>query len=140
MPLYEYECDCGERFERYLPISEYDVIQFGTCGATAKKIFTKVSRAIIQPDICYDSPIDGRPITTWRQRKEDLHRNGCIPLDADLKKEIENIKNNNENSFYKKIDDFVDRQIHSLDSKRMENLSNEIDRGVALEYNRKEAL
>lgn len=136
MPLYEYECGCGKRFERYLPISEYDAVQHGSCGAVAKKIFTKIAKAIIQPDICYDSPIDGRPITTWKQRNEDLVRNGCIPLDSDVKKHIQTIKENNEKAFDKKIDDFVEQKIHSLDSKRIEKLSNEIDSGVALEYNR----
>ena len=36
----------------------------------------------VQRDIAeYRSPIDGRPITTRSERREDLKRNGCVEVD-----------------------------------------------------------
>lgn len=35
-------------------------------------------RSDIEP---YKSPIDGRPITTRTERREDLARNGCVPYE-----------------------------------------------------------
>ena len=37
---------------------------------------------VVQSDIAeYRSPIDGRPITSRAQRREDLRRNGCVEAD-----------------------------------------------------------
>jgi hypothetical protein len=36
----------------------------------------------VQSDIAeYRSPIDGRPITSRSERREDLRRNGCVEVD-----------------------------------------------------------
>jgi len=32
MPLYEFECDCGEKAEKLLPMREYDQPQYCKCG------------------------------------------------------------------------------------------------------------
>ena len=33
---------------------------------------------MIQRDIAYASPVDGRPITTWAGRRYDMESNGCM--------------------------------------------------------------
>lgn len=33
----------------------------------------------------YNSPIDGRPITSRSHRREDLRRNGCVEYDPSMK-------------------------------------------------------
>ena len=42
--------------------------------------FFHAPMVFVQPDICYDSPIDGRPITNLQARKEDLARSGVARL------------------------------------------------------------
>ena len=39
---------------------------------------------LIKPMPDYQSPIDGRPITSRTARKEDLKRNGCVPYEPSL--------------------------------------------------------
>lgn len=34
--------------------------------------------AIIKGNVCYASPLDGKPITTHRARAYDLESNGCV--------------------------------------------------------------
>lgn len=136
MPLYDYECACGERFQRYLPISEYDVQQFGRCGKPAEKIFLSVPVFKIQKDIRYRSPIDGREITTWRKRNEDLASSGSIPLDDDVKKHITDVRKKQEENEEKEIDDYVERYVETLDTKSVERLAAEIAHGVDLNYSR----
>ena len=33
---------------------------------------------MVQPNIAYESPVDGSAITTWAKRKYDMEKNGCI--------------------------------------------------------------
>jgi hypothetical protein len=33
---------------------------------------------MVQPNISYASPIDGKPVTTWAKRKYDMESNGCM--------------------------------------------------------------
>jgi hypothetical protein len=41
-----------------------------------------ISAPRVQRDIAeYRSPIDGRPITSRSERREDLRRNGCVEVD-----------------------------------------------------------
>jgi len=63
MPIYEYQCPCGTQFERVLPVARYDEAQVCECGKVAQKVILHAPRGYVQADICYDSPIDGRPIT-----------------------------------------------------------------------------
>jgi putative FmdB family regulatory protein len=37
MPLYEYKCSCGKRFDRLLKLAEYDTPQTCECGQVAEK-------------------------------------------------------------------------------------------------------
>lgn len=136
MPLYDYECACGERFQRYLPISEYDEQQFGMCGKPAAKIFLSVPMVKIQKDIRYRSPIDGREITTWKQRNEDLVSSGSIQLDDDVKKHINDVRKRQDEKEEKAIDEHVERYVETLDSKSVERLGYELARGAELNYAR----
>lgn len=48
----------------------------------------EICAPLIQSDIPeYRSPIDGRPITSRSERREDLKRNGCIEIDPPKKKD-----------------------------------------------------
>ena len=136
MPLYDYECACGERFQRYLPISDYDEQQFGMCGKPAAKIFISAPLFKIQKDIRYRSPIDGREITTWKQRNEDLVSSGSIQLDDDVKKHINDVRKRQDEKEEREVDEYVERYIETLDSKSVERLGSELARGADLNYTR----
>lgn len=44
MPTYEYECNgCGERFDRFLRMSEYDQPQVCDCGGSGRRLISAPS-------------------------------------------------------------------------------------------------
>lgn len=55
------------------------------CGGTASQIITAPLLVKASADVCYDSPIDGRPVTSHAQRQEDMKRAQCVPYDPDMK-------------------------------------------------------
>jgi hypothetical protein len=81
MPTYEAMCrKCGKYHEYISSISRcYDTPE--CCGEkTVKSIFT--APVGYCENIHYQSPIDGRAITTKQARVEDLKRNGCRPWEG----------------------------------------------------------
>ena len=63
-------------------------------GPDGKSVFVPKGQAEptprlqIVPDIPdYTSPIDGRPVSGRKQRREDLKRNGCVEYDPAMKAE-----------------------------------------------------
>jgi len=40
MPLYEYECECGNKEDVLLPYGEYDQLQVCGCGKTMQRIIS----------------------------------------------------------------------------------------------------
>lgn len=48
MPLYEFECDCGERAEILLPLQEYDRPQICKCGKVMLRKMSASSSVVKQ--------------------------------------------------------------------------------------------
>jgi len=46
MPLYEYECDCGKKFERILAIAKMDSVEC-VCGKTPRRLMSKWGRVLV---------------------------------------------------------------------------------------------
>jgi hypothetical protein len=89
MPVYVYRCKFGCETERYLTLAEHKWYEC-TCPVHRipfRQIITAPMLVKVAQDICYDSPIDGTPITSWAQRREDLAKHGCIPYDPEMKKD-----------------------------------------------------
>ena len=53
------------------------------------KRFLPLPMVFVQPDICYTSPIDERPITSKQARIEDLARNGCREYDPGMRQDYD---------------------------------------------------
>lgn len=51
MPLYDYRCDEGHRFERVLPLARYDEPQACRCGAPSQKLIAapRLQRVFSEP-------------------------------------------------------------------------------------------
>lgn len=133
MPIYEYECDCGTEFTRYLPAAQYLDPQICECGARAQKVIRSVPMAFIQPDCHYESPIDGRPITSWAQRKEDLARSGCVEYDPQQRVAYDRRVKEEADHLEKAMDETIDREIATMPTRKREILENEMQAGVNLE-------
>jgi len=134
VPTYEFKCTNGHKFDRYLKLRDYQEPQWCVCGAESTKL---ISIPMITPSFeAYESPIDGRPITTKKARSEDMKRNGCVPYETGM------VENNNQNlrneelKLEKSLDDTVDSEISKMDSRQHDQLESSLKAGVDLEYNR----
>lgn len=85
MPCYNYRCAVGHDFTRWLPLAQHRRWMPCHCGVLAEQVITAPLLVKAAPDVCYDSPIDGRPITSWEARQEDLKRHNCRPYDPEMK-------------------------------------------------------
>jgi hypothetical protein len=85
MPSYLYACRNGHRFQRFSTVSDHSPIAMCECGQQASQIITAPTLVKVAADVCYDSPIDGRPITSHDAWKEDLKRHDCVAYDPEMK-------------------------------------------------------
>ena len=88
MPTYEYVCPEGHRFERVLKVAECRDPQLCECGVYGERVIS-APMVFVSPEIRYESPIDGKVITTRQQRQDDLARNNCIPYDPGMKQDAD---------------------------------------------------
>ena len=125
MPTYEYSCGCGAMFDRVLRVKDYDQPQTCECGAIARK---RISRPMVfvSQDICYDSPIDGRPITSKQARLDDLARSGCIPYEPGMKQDYQRRIAQDEARLDAKMEKTVEAEIERMPSDKRERLHAEL--------------
>ncbi len=129
MPVYEYRCSAGHDFERYAPLKEFDRLQNCECGLPGIK---KPSRfiGVVYQDVCYDSPIDGRPITSRQARKEDMARHGCIEYDPEMRKDADRRMQESQAALDRKVEEAVESTIEAMPSQKRERLYAEMMGGA----------
>lgn len=81
-------------------------------------------------DVCYDSPIDGSPITSMAARREDLARSGCIEYDPEMRKDYERRIEEGERKLESSVDTLLDKEIAAMPSRKREKLAAELESGV----------
>lgn len=131
MPTYQYECEKSHIFERILPIAECSVPQQCDCGASASRVYLTAPKGFVQRECVYDSPIDGRPITSWAQRRNDLARSGCQEYDPGMKQDTDRRVRSQEAALDKSVDSFVDEQIAKMPVRKLEILESELKSGAS---------
>lgn len=136
MPTYAYECEQGHEFDRYLPLHQWNKPQVCDCGKAATKVLT-ATYGYVQGDVCYDSPIDGKAITSRRQRKEDMARNGCMEYDPEMKKDAARRRRQADESLDRSVDATVEESFEKMDGKKRERLANELAAGAVADVVRK---
>lgn len=87
----------------------------------------------VRPDVCYDSPIDGRPITSMQARREDLARSGCIEYDPEMKTDSNRRVIESEKALDRSVDAFVEESIEKMPGAKRERLANELAAGTDAE-------
>lgn len=133
MPIYAYQCQNGHTFDRYLTVAKYDTPQTCSCGAAGQRVISVPMLIIRSPDICYDSPIDGRPITSMAARQEDLARSNCVPYDPDIKQDYQRRIEREEARVEANVDDTVERTIAAMPARKREKLAAEMEGGMGVE-------
>jgi hypothetical protein len=84
----------------------------------------------VSADVCYDSPIDGRPITNKHARIEDMKRAGCIEYDPGMKQDYQRRIVESEKRLDKQVDETFDRTLSELPARKREALFSELRSGV----------
>jgi len=81
MPIYEARCPvCSKQQEYYQTVVNCQDTPV-CCGIKTEKVILSSPMGYVH-NIAYTSPIDGRPITTTKARKEDMARNNCRPWEG----------------------------------------------------------
>lgn len=138
MPIYEYRCSNGHTFVNFLTISSHVSELTCECGQIATQIISAPLMIKCAEFLCYDSPIDGRPITTWDARREDLARSNCRPYDPEMKKDAERFHANSKAEIDKMVDGTVEEAIEKMPSSKRSRLANElIEQGITTDIVRK---
>lgn len=84
-------------------------------------------------DICYDSPIDGRPITSMAARREDLARSGCVEYDPEMRRDADNRQKEADAALDRSVDNLVEAEFSAMPVRKKEALAAELQSGVTAE-------
>lgn len=134
MPLYEFKCESGHVYDRYLKLKNYNDIQKCECGSESKRQLTPTMIHVI--DIRYESPIDGSPITTAKKRNEDLAESGCVPYEIGMRQDADRKAKSEESELEKSFDETVDKEIYKMSARKREKLESELEAGANCVYER----
>lgn len=132
MPTYRHSCDNGHIFDLFLRFSQLEDPQHCQCGRPADRVIC-APMIFVSPDICYDSPIDGKAITSKHARIEDLKRNGCVEYDPGMRQDYDRRAKESEARLDSVIEQSVDQQIHEMPARKRELLQSELAAGVTAE-------
>jgi putative FmdB family regulatory protein len=132
MPTYEYRCDaCGNAEDAYRTVDTRDDAPL-CCGRPMARQISRVM-GFVQADICYDSPVTGKAITSKQARIEDLARHNCRPYDPEMKTDYQRRIADDEKKLDKAVDETIDRTIAAMPARKREKLEAELQGGVTAE-------
>lgn len=129
MPVYDYKCPaCGNRFERFLHLADYNDPQQCQCGTIAVK---QLAAPAVRGDYAgYSCPVTGAWIEGRRAHEENLRKHGCRVLEPG---ETESVRRNTaleESRLDKAVDETADRFIAGLSTAKREQLASEVQAGA----------
>lgn len=138
MPYYTAQCvACGDTQDYFRQIDARADTPRCACGAPTTQIIDRPPMGFVQRECRYDSPVDGRPITTWAQRKDDLARHGCQEYDPEMKKDAERRRREADAALERSVDQTVEAAIETMPNRKRERLHNELMAGATAELERK---
>ena len=132
MPTYEFVCPEGHKFERVLRVADYNVPQGCDCGLYAERKIS-IPMVFVSQEIRYESPIDGKVISTRQQRQEDLARNNCVEYDPEMKRDAARKQAERDAKLDRAVDETVEREIHNMSPRSREKLAAELEGGITAE-------
>lgn len=131
MPIYEFECEKGHRFDRLLKLEQYRDPQQCECGSRARKIITPTMiNCDMQSWDSYISPVSGKLITSYKDRKRDMEEHGCVDYEPSLKKHVTKHMETEDAKLEKRMDETVEQLIESMPVRKKEKLESELNSGA----------
>ena len=127
MPTYTYRCNtCDEDTEKWNKIADMHDSPICECGGETKKIMNVCNIGAFSTKVAaaYESPIDGKAITSERARQYDMESNGCRPWEGikQEKKAVESQKKINNAKLDKAVDTEMSKQISAMPSAKRKKL------------------
>lgn len=127
MPTYGYRCAEGHTTLVMVPVSLYQsTVPCETCQEQAERVFTAPILVKVAQDVSYDSPIDGRPITSHAARREDLRRNDCVEYDPEMKKDYERRRQESQAQLESAVEQTVYEEIAKMPTGKKAKLYSEV--------------
>ncbi len=126
MPNYVYLCRAGHQYQRFSTVSEHSPVSVCECGQQATQVITAPTLVKVAADICFDSPIDGRPITSHDAWREDLKRNDCVPYDPEMKTDAKRRIEDEDAKLDASIDAHVEEAIEKMPTAKRAQLWSEM--------------
>lgn len=135
MPYYEYSCLNGHYTMQFFTVANHRGQLPCSCGETLIQQITAPLLVRAVPAVCYDSPIDGRPITSRQARQEDLKRNGCREYDPGMRVDADRRVQQDRAEFERSVDETVEAAIEKMPTTQRGQLYSELtSQGVGVEY------
>lgn len=125
MPLYEYKCQAGHRFDAFLKLADYDKPQTCKCGAEATKLLSAPMFSVDFP--AYQSPTTGKWITSRTERREDLKRSNCVEYEPSMVQEQERRIAREEAELDRKVEEHVEETLSLMPTRDRERVMSEVE-------------
>lgn len=104
------------------------------CDLAAVRVFTPPVMVKVACDVRYDSPIDGKPITSHAARIEDMKRNDCIEYDPEMKKDAARRQADRQAALESAVEETVCLEVAKLPKQKKDQLVKEVvNQGMTLE-------
>lgn len=111
-----------------------EAVDCDKCDLAAVRVFTPPTMVKVACDVAYDSPIDGRHITSHAARIQDMKRNDCIEYDPEMKKDAARRQADRQSALESAVEETVCREVAKLPPKKKEQLVKEVvHQGMTLE-------
>lgn len=135
MPLYDYLCPAGHRFDVFLPMSASHTDQVCPhCSALAAK---QLSAPAVRGDYSgYRCPITDKWIEGRRAHEENLKQHGCRVFEPGEKEAVTQIKAAADRDFDRRLDETLDRTLASWSPDKVARLCNEVADGASAQVTR----
>lgn len=128
MPIYEFKCNSGHKFTRYLKLADYDMPQTCECGKSASRLISPVMFSIDATNFMpYESPGTGKIITSKTQRKEDMKACGCVDYEPSLKEHQAKRIEREDAEIDRKVDEHIEKTIYEMPAADREKLANQVE-------------
>ena len=127
MPLYDLRCEQGHRFERMIPLAEFEAPQLCGCNSPAQRLISAPMFTVDQTG--YTCPVSGDWISSKHQHRENLSKHNCRVLETGETEAAAAYRAKQDAILDKTIEDSVERQIETFSSDKKEQLHNELING-----------
>lgn len=127
MPLYDFACSAGHKFERFVSLQNFSEPQNCSCGLPAQRV---ISAPMFSVDTTgYNCPITGDWIGSKHQHRENLAKHGCRVLETGETEAVKRRRAADDAKLDKVIEETVEREFEALPSAKKEQLHNELVNG-----------